>query len=210
MEFEKDLKDIENQAKERQVVVKQQEDSSVAVKNAVNNSVQESLKSAVEKNKEKFESLADNALQTELEIKNNEVQGRKEVTKSNIRKNVTQAKIDEDEKKSERAKTILKAQGLTSQLPTLYRSTALVIGYPFYVLYLLSFGWIIQFLTFTIKGFITMVADCAERFADVNKKFVDNDNTKEFHLGKAMVNILMWTLIIGALITVVVLLILNK
>jgi hypothetical protein len=54
-----------------------------------------------------------------------------------------------------------------------------------------------------------MVADCAERFADVNKKFVENGNEKQFNLGKAMVNVLKWTLIIGAITAIVVLVILK-
>ena len=161
----------------------------------------------VNENTEEVKALADNAVKTELKIKNEEVAGRKEVKKSEIRKNVTQAKIEEDNAKHERAKTILKSQGLTSQLPSVYRITALIVGYPFYLIYLLSFGWIIQILTFVVKGFITMVADCAERFADVNKKFIENDNTKQFKLGKAMLSILKWVLILGAITTVAVLLI---
>lgn len=186
-----------------------EDNSSLTVSNTINNKLQNIFEDTVENNTEEVKQLADNAVKTELEIKNEEVAGRKEVKKSEIRKNVTQAKIEEDKAKHTRAETILKSQGLTSQLPSIYRITALIVGYPFYLLYLLTFGWIIQIFTFIVKGFITMVADCAERFADVNKKFIENDNTKQFKLGKAMINILKWVLILGAITAVVVLLILK-
>lgn len=215
---EKSLDEIQ-----QELTIKQQEDktsslavtnqtdnnSSLAVSNTINNKLQTIFEDTVENNTEEVKALADNAVKTELEIKNEEVVGRKEVKKSEIRKNVTQAKIEEDKAKHTRAETILKSQGLTSQLPSVYRITALIVGYPFYLLYLLTFGWIIQILTFVVKGFITMVADCAERFADVNKKFIDNDNTKQFKLGKAMINILKWVLILGAITSVIILLILR-
>ena len=210
---EKSLDEIQ-----QELTVKQQEDkisslavtnqtdnnSSLAVSNTINNKLQTIFEDTVDNNTEQVKALADNAVKTELEIKNEEVVGRKEVKKSEIRKNVTQAKIEEDKAKHTRAETILKSQGLTSQLPSVYRITALIVGYPFYLLYLLTFGWIIQILTFVVK-----VADCAERFADVNKKFIDNDNTKQFKLGKAMINILKWVLILGAITSVIILLILR-
>lgn len=201
-------KEIDAKKKEENQIVVQNTDnnSSMAVSNTINNKLQTIFEDTVENNTEQVKQLADNAVKTELEIKNEEVVGRKEVKKSEIRKNVTQAKIEEDKAKHTRAETILKSQGLTSQLPGVYRITALIVGYPFYLLYLLTFGWIIQILTFVVKGFITMVADCAERFADVNKKFIDNDNTKQFRLGKAMINILKWLLVIGGIVAIVVVL----
>ena len=201
-------KEIDAKKKEENQIVVQNTDnnSSMAVSNTINNKLQTIFEDTVENNTEQVKQLADNAVKTELEIKNEEVVGRKEVKKSEIRKNVTQAKIEEDKAKHTRAETILKSQGLTSQLPSVYRMTALIVGYPFYLLYLLTFGWIIQILTFVVKGFITMVADCAERFADVNKKFIDNDNTKQFRLGKAMINILKWLLVIGGIVAIVVVL----
>ena len=204
-------KEIDAKKKEENQIVVQNTDnnSSMAVSNTINNKLQTIFEDTVENNTEQVKQLADNAVKTELEIKNEEVVGRKEVKKSEIRKNVTQAKIEEDKAKHTRAETILKSQGLTSQLPSVYRITALIVGYPFYLLYLLTFGWIIQMFTFIVKGFITMVADCAERFADVNKKFIENDNTKQFKLGKAMINILKWVLILGAITSVIILLILR-
>lgn len=201
-------KEIDAKKKEENQIVVQNTDnnSSLTVSNTINNKLQTIFEDTVENNTEEVKALADNAVKTELEIKNEEVVGRKEVKKSEIRKNVTQAKIEEDKAKHTRAETILKSQGLTSQLPSVYRITALIVGYPFYLLYLLTFGWIIQILTFVVKGFITMVADCAERFADVNKKFIDNDNTKQFRLGKAMINILKWLLVIGGIVAIVVVL----
>lgn len=203
------LKQKEDKTSSLAITNQNDNNSSLAVSNTINNKLQTIFEDTVDNNTEQVKALADNAVKTELEIKNEEVVGRKEVKKSEIRKNVTQAKIEEDKAKHTRAETILKSQGLTSQLPSVYRITALIVGYPFYLLYLLTFGWIIQILTFVVKGFITMVADCAERFADVNKKFIDNDNTKQFKLGKAMINILKWVLIIGAITSVIILLILR-
>ena len=179
------------------------------ISNVINTQVQDLFVQSIAENKDKVKELTDKAVTTELEIKNQEVTGRKDIKKAEIRKSVAQAKTEEDKAKHERSETILKSQGLTSQLPATYRSTALIVGYPFFVLYLLTFGWVIQILTFVIKGFITMVADCAERFADVNKKFVENGNEKQFSLGKAMVNVLKWTLILGAITAIVVLVILK-
>ena len=209
--MEKSLEELEQEIAEKkkqetQVPVTTDQNAQ-SIGNAINEGVQGLFLQAVENNKDKVQELTEKAVQSELEIKNQEVDGRKKIKESEINKKVTQAKTEEDKAKSERSQTILKSQGLTSQLPTIYRGTALIIGYPFYVLYLLSFGWIIQILTFVVKGFITMVADCAERFADVNKKFVENDNEKKFNLGKAMVNILKWTLVLGAATAVIVLLI---
>ena len=206
--LEKLQKEIDAKKKEENQIVVQNADnnSSMAVSNTINNKLQTIFEDTVENNTEQVKQLADNAVKTELEIKNEEVVGRKEVKKSEIRKNVTQAKIEEDKAKHTRAETILKSQGLTNQLPSIYRITSLIVGYPFYLIYLLTFGWIIQVITFVVKGFITMVADCAERFADVNKKFIDNDNTKQFKLGKAMINILKWLLVIGGIVAIVVVL----
>lgn len=209
---ENTLKELQNEIEakkkeENQIVVQNTDNnSSMAVSNTINNKLQTIFEDTVENNTEQVKQLADNAVKTELEIKNEEVVGRKEVKKSEIRKNVTQAKIEEDKAKHTRAETILKSQGLTNQLPSIYRITALIVGYPFYLIYLLTFGWIIQVITFVVKGFITMVADCAERFADVNKKFIENDNTKQFKLGKAMINILKWLLVIGGIVAIVVVL----
>lgn len=214
---ERSLEEIKKEIEEKNALIQlanKQEittnvENSMPLSAEINNKLNSIFQESVDKNSEGVVALADNAVKTELEIKNEEVAGRKELKKSQIRKTVTEAKTEEDEAKHERAKTILKAQGLTSQLPTLYRVTALILGYPFYILYLLTFGWIVLLLTFIVKGFITMVADCAERFADVNKKFIDNNNEKKFNLGKAMINILKWLLVIGAIVAVVVLFILK-
>lgn len=210
--MEKTIEEIEaeiaEKKKQQALVTTEQNEQSIST--AINQGVQDLFIQAVENNKDKVKELTEKAVESELEIKNQEVDGRKEIKKAEIRKGVAEAKTEEDKAKHERSQTILKSQGLTSQLPTVYRATALIIGYPFYVLYLLTFGWVIQILTFVIKGFITMVADCAERFAVVDKKFTDNNNEKKFNLGKAMVNILKWILVIGAITAVVVLLVLKK
>ena len=205
-EIEAKKKEMENKTPKYEVSTQSIEQP---LSNVINTQIEEIFNESVGNNREGVMALADKAVKNEIEIKNDEVEGRKEIRKSEIRKTVTQKKTEEDSVKHERAKTILKAQGLTSQLPSVYRITALVLGYPFYVLYLLTFGWVVLLLTFVIKGFITMVADCAERFAEVNKKFVENDNEKQFKLGKAIINILKWLLIVGAITAVVVLFILK-
>ena len=210
---ERNLDDIEKEIAEKKKAIEEEAEQKYEVStqsterplsNTINDKLEEIFQESVERNSEGIVALADKAVTNELEIKNEEVEGRKEIRKSEIRKKVTEKKTEEDSVKHERAKTILKAQGLTSQLPSIYRITALILGYPFYVLYLLTFGWIVLLLTFIVKGFITMVADCAERFAEVNKKFVANDNEKQFKLGKAIINILKWLLIVGAIVAVVI------
>lgn len=165
------------------------------------------LGKVVEEHKGDMQALTEKAFKNEMEIKQTQTEGRKKKEKSKVSKEVTEQQIEEDEAKHERAKTILKAQGLTSQLPKWFRITALVLGYPFFVIYLLTLGWVIEFLTFTIKGFITMVADCVDRFTEVNSKIIENSNNKDFKLGKAITNILKWLLIVGGIVTVVVLLV---
>lgn len=209
--MEKSLEEIEAEidAKKKQQALITTEQNEQSISSAINEGVQNLFIEAIENNKDKVKELTEKAVTSELEIKNQEVDGRKKIKEAEIRKGVTEAKTEEDKAKHERSETILKSQGLTSQLPTIYRATALTIGYPFYVLYLLTFGWIIQVLTFVIKGFITMVADCAERFADVNKKFVENGNEKQFKLGRAIMNILKWLMIVGAITAVIILFILK-
>lgn len=216
---ERNLEDIEKEIEEKKKAMAEKDadvkyevstqSTEQPLSNTINNRLEEIFQESVNNNSEGVVALADSAVKNEIEIKNTEIEGRKEIRKSEIRKKVTESKTEEDSAKHERAKTILKAQGLTSQLPAAYRITALILGYPFYVLYLLTFGWVVLLLTFVIKGFITMVADCAERFAEVNKKFVENDNDKQFKLGKAIINILKWLLIVGAVTAIVVLFILK-
>ena len=88
-------KEIDAKKKEENQIVVQNTDnnSSMAVSNTINNKLQTIFEDTVENNTEQVKQLADNAVKTELEIKNEEVVGRKEVKKSEIRKNVTQAKI---------------------------------------------------------------------------------------------------------------------
>lgn len=209
--MEKSLEEIEAEidAKKKQQALITTEQNEQSISSAINEGVQNLFIEAIENNKDKVKELTEKAVTSELAIKNQEVDGRKKIKEAEIRKDVAEARKKEDKAKHERAETILKSQGLTSQLPTIYRATALIIGYPFYVLYLLTFGWIIQVLTFVIKGFITMVADCAERFADVNKKFVENGNEKQFKLGRAIMNILKWLMIVGAITAVIILFILK-
>ena len=212
---------IEELEKEKQVVVDEQtheeikrenaitpvEESSNQLQTKLTNTMTDLMNEVVDNHKSDMLTLTDNAFKSELEIRETQVRGRKEVEKARVGKAVAEEKIQEDKAKHERSQTILKAQGLTSQLPKLFRATALILGYPFFILYLLTIGWIVEFLTFTVKGFITMVADCVERFTEVNERIIKNSNNKEFKLGRAIVNILKWVLIIGAIITVVILLI---
>lgn len=208
---------IEELNKEKQLIVQEDTNKKLEVTNQnqsqlstqMDTTMAGLLGTVVEKHQDDMLALTDKAFKNELEIRETQTEGRKKKEKAKVGKEVTEEQIKEDEAKHERAKTILKAQGLTSQLPKWFRITALIIGYPFFVVYLFSLGWIIEFLTFTIKGFITMVADCVERFAEVNAKIIENSNNKDFKLGRAIINILKWLLIIGAVVAVVVLLILR-
>ena len=207
--------------REKQVVVEEQKQGTTNAVVATNESSQQLqvkldttmmglMEEVVENHKPDMLALTDNAFKSELEIRETQVRGRKSKEKAKVEKETAEALTEEDKVKHERAKTILKAQGLTSQLPKLFRVTALIFGYPFFIVYLLTIGWLVEFLTFTIKGFITMIADCVERFTEVNKKIIENSNNKDFKLSRAIVNILKWILIIGAIVAVVVLLIVRK
>jgi len=198
-----------NQDAEENAIVNVDE-SSQQLQVKLNDTMTGLMNEVVENHKEDMLALTDNAFKSELEIRETQVKGRKNKEKAKVEKEVTEAQIEEDEAKHERAKTILKAQGLTSQLPKLFRVTALVFGYPFFILYLLTVGWIVEFLTFTVKGFITMVADCVERFTSVNQKIIENSNNKDFKLSRAIVNILKWVLIVGAIAAIIIILLVRK
>lgn len=185
---------------------KEQQKNELLLTEKVNNSISEYYDQSLEGKQDKIKGLTTKLVNAEIEVKEKQIEGRKQVLKSNIEKEVTQAKSEEDAEKHERAKTVLKAQGLVEKLPTPFRITALIIGYPFFVLYLLSLGWMIEFITFVVKGFITMIFDCADKFATLNAKFISNENNKDFKIGKAIFNILKWTLVVGAIVGVVVLL----
>lgn len=200
----------ENKQTETQNAVVNVEQSSQGLQVKMNDTMAGFLDKVVDNHQDDMLALTDTAFKSELEIRETQVRGRKEKEKAKVEKEIAEEKTKEDEAKHERAKTILKAQGLTSQLPKLFRITALITGYPFFILYLLTVGWVVEFLTFTIKGFLTMVADCIERFTDVNKRIVDNSKDENFKLGRAIINILKWVLIIGAIVAVIVLLIVRK
>lgn len=206
--MERSLEEIEQEIeskKNQQLVETKAAEQSNALQTKMDNTMMELMENVVEKNKDGMLALTDKALKNEINIRETQTEGRKKKEKSKVEKEVAEAKTEEDQAKHERAKTILKAQGLTSQLPKAFRITALIIGYPFFVLYLLTLGWIIEFFTFVIKGFITMVADCVERFTEVNAKIIANDNSKDFKLGKAISKLLWGLLIVGAIIAVIVL-----
>lgn len=194
----------------KKVEEKQSKDNNeFALSSRINNSIADCYDNTLANNTEKMQSLTNKLFDAEVEVKEKQIEGRKEVLKAKTDKEVTQAKTEVDVEKTERSKTILKAQGLTEKLPPAFRVSALVLGFPFFIIYLLTFGWVIEFLTFMIKGFMTMVYDCADKFATLNKKFVDNNNNKEFKLGKSIFNILKWVLIVGAII-IIAILIINK
>lgn len=172
----------------------------------VNDSVAEYYDNSLASKGKRIQGLTEQLVEAEIEVKEKQIEGRKQVLKSEIETEITKAKVKEDEEKHERVKTILKAQGLTEKLPKPFRITALIVGFPFFLVYLLSLGWIIEFITFVVKGFITMVYDCADRFVTLNAKFISNGNTKNFNLGKAIFNILKWTIIIISIVVMIVLL----
>lgn len=178
--------------------------NSLVLAEKINNSVTEYYEQSLANRQDKIKGLTEKVVDAEIKLKEKQIDGEKKVLESNINKKVTKAKAEEDAEKHERAKTILKAQGLTEKLPSAFRITALIIGYPFFLIYLLSLGWVIEFLTFVVKGFITMVYDCADRFVTLNKKFKDNENNQSFNLGKAIFNILKWILVLGVIIVLVI------
>lgn len=168
----------------------------------IDNSIAECYDNTLAQNNHKMQSLTNKLFDAEVEVKEKQIEGRKAVLQAETEKEVTKAKSEVDKEKTERAKTILKAQGLTEKLPPAFRTTALIVGYPFFLLYLWTLGWVIQFITFVVKGFITMVFDCAEEYVELNKKFTENE--KEFKLGKAIFNILKWTLLVAGIVVLVI------
>lgn len=177
---------------------------SLVLAEKINNSVTEYYEQSLANRQDKIKGLTEKVVDAEIKLKEKQIDGEKKVLESNINRKVTKAKAEEDAEKHERAKTILKAQGLTEKLPSVFRVTAMIIGYPFFLLYLLTLGWVIEFITFVVKGFITMVYDCADRFVELNRKFKDNDNNQSFNLGKAIFNILKWILILGVVVILII------
>lgn len=173
----------------------------------IDNHINNLFDKALENHKDDINDLADDAVKREISIKKQQLKGREQVIKSQTNQDVTEEKTKEDQKKHERSKTILKGFGLVTQLPAPYRITALVIGYPLFLIYLCSVGALTLFLTFVAKGFITMVADCCDRFAEVNAKYIQNNNNKDFSLGKAIFNTLKWLLVLAVVLTIIILLI---
>lgn len=204
-EIEEEKKKIQEERSSKSVVVA--EDSKALSEQMINNSVNKLFENALENHKDDINDLADDAVKREISIKKQQLKGREQVIKSQTNQDVTEEKTKEDQKKHERSKTILKGFGLVTQLPAPYRITALVIGYPFFLIYLCSVGALTLFLTFVAKGFITMVADCCDRFAEVNQKYIENNNNKEFSLGKAIFNTLKWLLGLAVVLTIAILLI---
>lgn len=203
MEFNEDeeLKKIQEKKAEQE-----KRNNELVLAEKVNNSIAECYDKTIANNSQKMQSLTDKLFNAEVETREKQIDGRKRVLQAQSDKDVTKAQTELDVERTERSKTILKAQGLTEKLPPAFRVTALIIGYPFFVLYLLTLGWVIQFITFVAKGFLTMIFDCADRYADLNRKFTENANNKDFKLGKALIGILKWTLILGAVIVILVLL----
>lgn len=177
---------------------------SLVLSEKISNSVSQYYEQSLADRQDKIKGLTEKVVDAEIKLKEKQIDGEKKVLESSINKKVTKAKAEEDAEKHERSKTILKAQGLTEKLPSVFRITALVIGYPFFLAFLLTFGWVIEFITFVVKGFITMVYDCAERFVELNKKFTDNENKQEFNLGKAIFNILKWILVLAVIVILII------
>lgn len=186
---------------------KEQQKNDLVLTEKVNNSISEYYDQSIEKNQNKIKAVTEKLFNAEMRVKSKQIEGREKEVKSKIEKDVAHAKAEEDAEKHERAKTILKAQGLTEKLPTPFRITALIVGYPFFFLYLITLGWVIEFITFVVKGFITMIFDCAERYASLRAKFIENEKNKDFKIGKAITNILKWLIILSAIVTMVILLV---
>ncbi len=206
--MEKDLEDIQKQIDEKksqQLIEANEKESTTALQTKMNETMMGLMETVVDKNKNGMLSMTDKAFKNEIKIRETQTEGRKKKEQSKVEKEVTEAKTEEDEVKHERSKTILKAMGIVKQIPKIFRQTALGIGYPFFVIYLITIGWVLEFFSFVIQGFITLVADCVERFAEVNAKIIANENSKDFKLGKTMIKFLWGVLIIGAIIGLIVL-----
>ena len=188
---------------------KEQKKNELILTEKVNNSISEYYDQSIEKNQSKIKAVTNKLFNAEMRVKEKQIEGREKEVKARIETDVTKAKSEEDAEKHERAKTILKAQGLVEKLPKPFRITALIVGYPFFFIYLLSLGWVIEFFTFVVKGIITMIFDCADKYATLKAKFIANENNKDFKIGKAIINILKWLIIVGAIATMVVLLVIR-
>lgn len=184
----------------------QDKKNELSIVNKVDDSIAKCYDNSLSQNTHKLQNLTNKLVDAELDVKESQIEGRKATIKAGIEKDVTKAKTEVDVEKTERAKTILKAQGLTEKLPPAFRVTALVIGFPFFLVYLLTLGWVIEFVTFVVKGFLTMIFDCAERYADLNAKFTANENNKSFNVGKAVVGVVKWALIVSAVVVILILL----
>ena len=186
---------------------KEQQKNELVLTEKVNNSISQYYDQSIEQNQSKIQAVTNKLFNAEMRVKEKQIEGREKEVKAKIETGVTKAKSEEDAEKHERAKTILKAQGLVEKLPKPFRITALIVGYPFFFLYLITLGWVIEFITFVAKGFITMVFDCADRYATLKAKFIANENSKDFKIGKAIISILKWLIIVGAIATMVILLV---
>ncbi|MBQ2871650.1 hypothetical protein IJE86_08110 [bacterium] len=183
---------------------REEQKNEMVLSSKINDSIAEYYDNSLAERTGKIQGLTEKLVDAEIDVKEKQIEGRKAVLKAQTEKDVTRANTEVDEEKTERSRTILKAQGLTEKLPPAFRVTALIVGYPFFLVYLLTLGWMIEFVTFVIKGFITMVFDCADRYVELNKKFTENE--KDFKLGKAIFNILKWALITTAIVVLLVLL----
>lgn len=205
------MEDIVDDIQEKQEVENKTEENALEqiktniIAEKLDNSVAEYYDNSLAKKGKQIQGLTEKLVEAEIDVKGKQIQGKKQIVKAEIETAVAQAKSVEDGEKHERAKTVLKAQGLTEKLPKPFRITALIVGYPFFVLYLLTLGWVIEFITFVIKGFITMIFDCAEKFVSLNEKFIEVNNNKNFSLGKALFGILKWVIVVGSIVAVIIL-----
>lgn len=186
---------------------KAETETQYALSEKINNTMQECYDKVIAENPDKMQQLTKKFVDAEFEVREAQLDGKKQVYKNEAKKAVSKSKQELDEEEHKRSKAILKSFGYVEKLPWFYRWTALIIGYPIFLLYTITLGAIVSFLTFSIKGIITMIFDCAEKFNALKVKFMENTGNKEFKLGKALFNILKWVLIVGAVITIAVLLI---
>lgn len=173
----------------------------------VNNSISQYYDESIAKKEGKIKQLTDDLVDAEFRVNEKKIIGRERVLKNKIEQDVTKSQSELEQEKHEQSKTILKAQGLTEKLPTAFRKTAIALGYPFFVLYLITLGWIIEFVTFVVKGIITMAFDCARKYAELNKEFTSTDEGKKYNVKKAIFDVIKLLLIVGAVITILVLLV---
>ena len=107
--MDKEIQDLQKAVEEKQKQENEQANSLVLTER-INNSIVDCYENTLAQNTDKMQSLTNKLFNAEVEVKESQIEGRKQVLKAKTDKEVTQAKTEVDKEKTERSKTILKAQ----------------------------------------------------------------------------------------------------